>query len=224
MKKIFVGTLLVILTLVFSACGANKIDLMLDNIAEVRYNVFSGENEEYTATFMSGERENPYIVNGICEDKTEFGMLTIKYKSTDMPMVAQYKLIIDEQEYNGNLEYNNYEGTLMVDINKVVNDNASISLAVITNQGESECQLNAKTDNLEITWRSALEIAVSEWGNELDEYISKGKLNGEIYIKIITDLNSNFDTYYWYVSIVGNNGNTNGVIIDPQSGEVIAKN
>lgn len=224
MKKIFLGTVLVIICLVFSACGTDKVDLALSNLAEVRYNVFSAENEKLTATFMSGQRENPYIVNGICEDVIEFGMLTIKYKTEDRPMVAQYKLKVNEQEYTGNLEYNTYDGTLMVDINKVVDDDATVELTIITNQEEITITLAPKTKDLEITWRSALEIAISEWGDTFQNYISKGKLNGEVYVKIITDLNGSFDTYYWYVSIVGYNGSTNGVIIDPHTGDIIAKN
>ena len=224
MKKIFLTSLLLVLTLVFSACGANKIDVVLDNLAEVRYNVFSGENEEFSATFMSGKREDPYIVNGTCEKQTEFGMLCVKYKKSDMPIVAQYKLDVNGTEYTGNLEYNKYDSTLMVDIKKVVDDNAKINLTISTTNGDLTCALDAKTDNLQITWRSALEIALETLDTKIDEYFSKGKLNGEVYIKIITDLNSNFDTYYWYVSIVGINGNTNGVIIDPQTGEVVAQN
>jgi len=223
MKRLFVVICLAILGLTLSACGTNKKDLVLDNIAEVRYNVFAGENENYVASFMSGERESPYAVNGICEKKVEFGMLNIKYKTEDSPIVAQYSLKIDDKVYNGNLEYNNYENTLMVDIQSVVNDDAQITLIVTTNKGEEKCDLIPKTKDLEITWRTALDIAMQTLGKEVDEYVVKGKFNGEVYIKIITDLNATFDTYYWYVSIVGTNGNCNGVIIDTQTGEVIAK-
>lgn len=224
MKKIFMGILLAGLCLMLSACGASKVDLALNNLAEVRYNVFSGENDNFTANFMSGKRENPYAVNGVCQKQVEFGMLTIKYKTDDAPIVAQYKLKIGENEYSGSLEYNPYDKTLMVDIGKVVEDNAEIMVTVTTTKGDESCTLNAKTTDLEITWRTALEIAIKNLDKDFEKYISKGKLNGEVYVKIITDLNGAFDTYYWYVSIVGTNGSTNGVIIDPNSGEVIAKN
>lgn len=224
MKKIFLGTILVVICLVFSACGTDKVDIALSNLAEVRYNVFSAENDNFIATFMSGKRENPYIVNGICEDVVDFGMLTVKYKVEDRPMVAQYKLKINEQEFTGNLEYNTYDGTLMVDINRTVDDDANIELTVITDKEEISITLTPKTKDLEITWRSALEIAINELGDTYQSYINKGKLNGEMYVKVITDLNGSFDTYYWYVSVVGYNGSTNGVIIDPHTGEVIAKN
>ncbi len=224
MKKLFIGTILVAICLVFTACGTDKVDLALSNLAEVRYNVFSGENDRFTATFMSGQRENPYIVNGICQERVDFGMLTIKFKTADRPMVAQYRLTVNDKEYTGNLEYNNYDGTLMVDIQQVVADDATIKLTVITDQEEISCDIAPKTTNLEITWRSALEIALAECSEQYKNYISKGKLNGEVYVKIITDLNASFDTYYWYVSIVGTNGSTIGVIIDPHTGQVIAKN
>ena len=156
MKRLVVIVCLIFFGLAFSACGTDKKDIVLDNIAEVRYNIFSGENEFYVATFMSGERENPYVVNGICEKKIEFGMLSIKYKKQDSPVVAQYSLKIDDKIYNGNLEYNNYENTLMVDIQSVVNDDAKITLIVTTNKGEEKCELFPKTKDLEITWRTPL--------------------------------------------------------------------
>ena len=223
MKKIIIAIITTLVAFAFYGCGASQTDLALQNMAEVRYNVFSGENNVYVATFMSGKRESPYVVNGICEKQVEFGMVTIKYKTNDMPTVAQYELSVGDNIYKGNLEYNNYEGTLMVDIQKVVSDDAQISLKVITNVDEQICTLEPKTKGMEITWRTALDIALESLGDEAKSYISKGKMNGEVYVKIITDLNNSFDNFYWYVSIVGTNGKTNGVIIDPQSGEVIAK-
>ncbi len=223
MKKIILAITAIIVLFTFCGCGTSQADLALQNMAEVRYNVFSGENNIYVATFMSGKRESPYVVNGICEKQVEFGMVTIKYKTSDMPTVAQYELSVGDKVYKDNLEYNNYESTLMVDIQKVVSDDAQIGLKVITNTDEQTCVLEPKTKGMEITWRTALDIALKSLGDEMKSYISKGKMNGEVYVKIITDLNSNFDDYYWYVSIVGTNGKTSGVIINPQSGEVIAK-
>ncbi len=224
MKKIILASIAVIaMAFAFCGCGTTQSELILQNIAEVRYNIFSGENNIYVATFMSGKRESPYVVNGICEKQVEFGMLTVKYKSKDMPNVAQYELSIGENVYKGNLEYNNYESSLMVDIQKVVADDAQIKLKVITNIDEQTCELSPKTKDMEITWRTALDIALESMGDDVKSYISKNKINGEVYVKIITDLNSNFDDYYWYVSIVRTDGKTSGVIIDPQSGEVIAK-
>lgn len=224
MKKTILVTLLAIITFAFCGCGASPTDLALENLAEVRYNIFSGENDTYVATFMSGKRETPYVVNGVCEKQVEFGMVTVKYRSPDMPTVAQYELTIGENTFKGNLEYNAYESTLMVDIQKVVSDDAQITLKVITNQDEKTCALQPKTKGMEITWRTALDIAIETFGDDFDAYVSKGTFNGEVYVKIITDLNGNFDDYYWYVSVVGTNGKTCSVIINPQSGEVIAKN
>lgn len=224
MKKTILVTLLAIITFAFCGCGASSTDLALENLAEVRYNIFSGENDTYVATFMSGKRENPYVVNGVCEKQVEFGMVTVKYRLPDMPTVAQYELTIGENTFKGNFEYNAYESTLMVDIQKVVSDDAQITLKVITNQDEKTCALQPQTKGMEITWRTALDIAIKSFGADFDAYISKGRFNGEVYVKIITDLNGNFDDYYWYVSVVGTNGKTCSVIINPQSGEVIAKN
>lgn len=209
--------------LCFTACSVNKIDVAIDNLAEVRYNIFSGENDSFQVTFMSGERENPYVVNGSCEERIEFGMLTVKFKTSDCPIVAQYSLTINDYEVSGNLEYNNFENILMVDIGKIVDDDAQISLTVKTNKGDENCDLLAKTKDLEITWRTALEIALTEWGSDFNQYIKKGNLQAELYVKIISDLNSKFDNYYWYVSLIGTDGSSKGLIIDPHSGDIIAK-
>lgn len=225
MRKLFfiLMTTLTMVAVMLTGCGSNPVDLALKNLSEVRYNIFSGENDVFVATFMSGERETPYVVNGICEKRVEFGMLTVKYKTSDMPTIAKYKLLVGDNEYSGELEYNNYEKTLMIDINKVVSDDAKIVLQVITDIDNKECNLDAKTSDMEITWRSALDIAINAFGDDYNSYIAKGKLNGEIYVKIITDIAGNFDDYYWYVSIVGTNGKTNSVIINTKSGEIIAK-
>lgn len=223
MKKILLASIVVTIVFAFCGCGASTTDLALENMAEVRYNIFLGENETFVATFMSGKRESPYVVNGVCEKQVEFGMLTIKYKTSDMPTVAKYEVAIGDNVYSGNLEYNNYESTLMADIQHVVSDDANITVKVVTNSDEKTCTLDSKTKGMEITWRTALDIAMESLGDAVKSYISKGKFNGEVYVKIITDLNGSFDDYYWYVSIVGTNGKTNSVIINTKSGEVIAK-
>jgi len=226
MKKIFyLATIvtLILSTVFLSACGGSTMDIAKQNLSEVRYNVFSGQNDTWTASFMSGKRENPYIVNGKSESKTDFGLLTITFKGADTPLNASYKLTIDNVEKSGDLEYNQYENNFMVDINQIVNDDAVIKVFITVGNTTTSADLVCNSKDFEISWQTALNIAVPELENKIKENTSNGKLKGELYIKIITDLNGDFDDYFWYVYLYTTNGDTYGVIINPITGEVLAQ-
>jgi len=223
MRKFLLGILLCALCVIFTGCNTSTLDLVLENMAEVRYNVFSGEDDVVSLTFMSGKRENPYVVNGVCEKTVDFGLLTVKFKNDDLPTSANYRINADDLEYSGALEFNNYENTFLVDIQKIVSDDTNITVAVIVGSDIYEVTLISQTKAFEITWYTALQIAVEEMKEDLQNYVKNNTLDGEVYVKVIVDINNQFSNYYWYVCIVNSDGDTNAVIIDPTSGEVIAK-
>lgn len=223
MKRLFILGLLITTAILFSACGGTTLQLCQQNLSEVRYNVFDGQNDTYSATFMSGKREEPYSVNGKSENAVDFGLLTVTFRGADTPLTAKYKLIINDTEKIGDLEYNQYENNFMVDIKEIVQDDAKITLDVIVGTTTSSTELVCKNSDFEITWQTALNIGAKELENQIKENTTNGKLNGEVYLKIITDLNGNFDDYFWYVSLYTKNGDTFAIIINPKTGEVMAR-
>ena len=98
MKKIIYFIMLLASTLFLTACGGTPLELCKQNLSEVRYNVFAGNTDNYTATFMSGKRENPYVVNGKHEKVVDFGLLTVTFTG-DSPLTANYVLTINEINY-----------------------------------------------------------------------------------------------------------------------------
>ena len=56
----------------------------------------------------------------------------------------------------------------------------------------------------------------------MDGLISNGKLNAEIYIKLLNDRSNHDSKYYWYVAIV-NKEAYYAVVINPETGEIVAK-
>lgn len=214
--------MLLLPALFFSGCGGSPLELCQNNLSEVRYNVFAGSTDEYTTTFMSGKRENPYVVNGKHEKVVDFGLLTVTFIG-DSPLNASYVLKINDIEKSGNLEYNQYENNFMADIGMTVDDDADINLEVTVGSTKSSTKLTCKNIDFEISWQTALNIAVNELNEKIKENTNNGTLNGEVYVKIITDLNGNFDDYFWYISLYTINGDSYAVIINPIDGTVMAQ-
>lgn len=223
MKRLFGFGMLLIVAMIFSACGGTVLQLCEKNLSEVRYNVFSGETDTYTASFMTGKREKPYSVNGVSEKAVDFGLLTITFKGNDTPLTASYKLTINDTEKTGNLEYNQYDNNFMVDVGEIVGDDAKINVEITVGTTKSSIDLVCKNTDFEITWQTALNIGAKELEKNIKANTINGKLNGEIYIKIITDINGNFDDYFWYVSLYTKNGDNYAIIINPKTGEIMAQ-
>ena len=56
--------------------------------------------------------------------------------------------------------------------------------------------------------------------------LRKKLFNGvyEIYVKIISEQETNFGTYYWTVSVIGTNGDKHSVVFGVNSDEILVKN
>ncbi|MFA5758188.1 MAG: hypothetical protein WC942_02275 [Clostridia bacterium] len=211
----------------FSGCGkATTKSIVMDSLAEVRYNVFEGESENFSITFMSGMREEPYLANGKANPLIEFGVITLVSKNEGAVYdTAQKKYIItiDLNSYSGDLDVNPFDRSLVADIQKVVSDTANISIQIIVADITEIVVLTNGLFDATINYDKALTLALDELKAEIKPLIIDKKLNAEVYIKIITDLNRTFNKFYWYVALLDSEGNTVAVIIDPISGELVAK-
>lgn len=222
MRKIFIYVLLIISC--FGLCGCNKEYKLANNsIAEIRYNIFAGSNDNLSITFMSGQREKDYVINGYNTDLVDFGVITITINNPEIDTTnSSVALTIDTLRYEEVLEKNPFDGTLVADIGVVVNNNINnMSAKVFIGESVDEITLTNLSYDWEVDCNKALKLACNELSNELSPLMTNEFL-GEVYIKIIEDTISN-NGHLWYVNFISRDGIQHSVIIDPSSSEILAK-
>lgn len=219
-KKVFLCLSFVILlavVFIFGCSTVNLSDKSLSSISEYRKNLFVGKSGNILATYTTGEREQDYIMDGKKTPLTDFGVLTL-YVSSPLDQAPEFKLTVNEKSFEGVLEQNPYDGTYVFDTLCQTDDNAQIELYI--KQFEQTIKLVCVSANWTATYQDVLSIFSQKYQKELDSHSSRGILNAEVYIKIVSS-NKNLDNIYWYVLCVCESGDMYSALIDPITKEII---
>ena len=204
---------LLIFPLLLTACGkANLNDYSHEYISEYRKNLFIAKTGLFTATFTSGEREENYIMDGAKTKLVDFGVLTVKFNSQIDDSSPQFELKINDKVFADVLELNPYDGTFVYDTLCQVDDSATIELYLVDlDQRE---KLVCVSSDWNANYKEAIDIFSQKYNKELKLHTANGKLNAEIYVKIVST-NKDTQNIYWYVLCVCKNGDMYACLIDP---------
>lgn len=209
-----------------TACSNKMFDITLSKLSEVRHNLYFGETENLTATFIVGERESQYVINGYHTESVGFGVITFNLsKMADEPDLQDPKFVItiNGKRFDGALEKSPIDGTYVADIQKNVNSDSDVNVKLLAGDFEEELVLTTVTDGWALDHVGALKIATKELEQDLKTFMENGEFAGEGYVKILNDKTQPNSDYVWYVSFINRHGKTAAVIIDPNSKEVLAK-
>ncbi len=224
-KKIAICTLLGLSAFGLSACD-NK-DLNLSNyVIEQREQLHTASDDMYSVSFSTGMRESNYNFDGVVNEMVPFGVLTIT-RNDNLPLANDtysYIVTIGEQSYSGFLSKSNTDNSYSADleVNPISDEaiNAQISFTGYTfNQ-----DLEKTSSTFQVDSASALRVAEKELKDDINNLLSDKNVKIEVVMKIMKDYSSKeLKNYYWYVGVVSTNGDTLGILLDANSGEIIAK-
>lgn len=225
MKKI-ICALLLCCSLIFVGCGNSEkktANYIGNHIIESRNNFYLGQDDNYYATFCSGEREEPYDLDGVVNEKVSFGIITLSRHDNTKLANDEYifTITINGESLSGTLTKSPYDNTYSADIEKSVDDNAEISLDVNINGTAFTQNLYNESKNFKVSQQKAIEIAAKELADSLKNMSGDNK-TAEAVVKILKDYSGETNRYFWYVGLVGFDGKTAGVLIDAQTGELVS--
>ena len=224
MKKwiIFLG--LVAICLGFSGCEQSNYKLLLNNASELRYNLFVGETDNVYSTYMSGQREEPYVSDGVKNTLQDFGVLTLKFKNNVSIEEVQAQITIDNHTYSAVLEKNPYElNSYACDIEVLVGDEANISFVYVVNDVANQITMQNAQTEWQVDCFNALKRASEELSSFIEKNKSGNKLQAEVFVKIALDSTNDLKPYFWLVQIVATDGTSSQLVIDPLNNEVLVK-
>ncbi len=215
---------IVISGLALGGCTNKYVELTKASLAEVRQNIYVGETDNLSVTFMSGKRETDYVINGYNTALIPFGVVTVKLTNPNITQTegATFALTVDTNRYEGVFEINPFDGTYVGDIKQIVNTDADITLRFVLGSLNEEINLTNISKNWQVNYEQALEIACNELKPQL-KALTNNTFMGETYIKIIHDTKIQDNAYYWLVNFVGRKGVTHSVLINPNTAEILAK-
>lgn len=223
-KKLFI-LLLAICSLCLTACGNKELNLN-DYLIEERQNLYIAQDDVYTVSFSSGLREENYNFDGIKNNMTEFGIVTIsRLDSAPMGQLDyNYTVKIDDQTYTGTLAKSEVENSYAADIQVKASENATINVQIVFGSYSFNKEMVNTSSNFEVDCNKAIEIANQALKKDIKQLTSDKNNKIEAVMKIVKDTSSsNPSNYYWYVGVVSTNGEILGVLVDSSNGQIIAK-
>lgn len=223
-KKILFIAMFALCLFSFVGCGKSDINLK-DYLIEQRENLFTASDNLYSVSFSTGTREQDYNFDGIINEMVPFGVLTLS-RNDNLPLsndTYTYIVTINDQTFTGFLEKgnnNSYSADLGVNTVGDENINAQISFTGYTfNQ-----DLTNTSSQFEIDNTIALDIAQKELKNNINNLVKNKNVKIEVIMKLMKDFsNEELKNYYWYVGVISTDGDTLGILIDANNGEIIAK-
>jgi len=224
-KKLTIFLMLIVSVFSLVACGKSEINLN-QNLIEERNSLFTANDEIYTVTLSSGKREQDYALDGVVNPLVDFAVLTLSRNNSN-PLANDtysYTISINENVYSGELIKSPTDNSYSVDLEICIPADAVINAKIDFTGYRFDKNLENVSNNFNIDKNKAIEIATNELKTELQNLISTKNNSFEVVMKLLKDhSDSELKTYYWYIGIVATNGETLGILIDTNTGDIIAK-
>lgn len=219
-KKLF-NSLIVAITvftaLTITACGKGNLDKYSKNIAELRERLYAAEDADYKVRAISGVREDPYEIDGVVAGKREFTVITVTPSDYRPDVNYRYRVTVGDKTYEGDMLPHPFAQSISADIAAAAKAGFTFTLI---GDGERSYEMKDSVSGGVISAEKAFSIALNKLKPQLRRFRERGKLNAEIYVRLVENPIDGSGGYYWYVSFVGSGRDTVAVLLRGETGEV----
>jgi len=211
MKKIFGIFLFILILTALVGCSNNQ---YLNNVSEIRENVFIGSSENFKISVYSGERENPYKADGIAEKRKEYFLVIAEPGFiTEADEVLNISFKINNQTFTKSVTKDVFRDKFIFDFGKVkAAGSFTISLKIDTY--DEDIEMSDLSKDLTKTYLEALEEGMVMLKEKYQGTHNSGKYACEIYVKLCYKKFMNIEKLYWYVAVLDTKGNISSVTLD----------
>ncbi len=214
MKRYFFA-LVALSALLPLAAGCGKYDYS-KHLSEIRSDLFSAETEEFSVVLSCVSREHPYLSDGVAAPRGD--LCEIVLTSPEHTDRTYSVTVLGETEWGGEMSFRNVRGDWFYSQGVTSFPEGSVSLRISWEDGETEvAATSVKTENT-LSCKEALARAVEEEKALVKSMTREGAFRGEFYVRLLRR-----DKNYYYVGIVNEAGETVSLLLDAESGEVLAR-
>ena len=182
-------------------------------VSELRSDLFVANEEDFSLTVACISRETPYLNDGIKATMSDLIEITLEGDEREYSVY-----LLGEEQLGGEMSFRNTRGDFYFSQGVKCFPKGSVSLRVEWEDTSREIvATSVKTENT-LSPENALDYALKSEQATLAHMSTDGKFQGEFYVRLLRR-----DKNYYYVGIVDRSGKTTSLLLDSESGQVLAR-
>lgn len=187
------------------------------HISESRYDVFRAETDEFSVTVNFVSREYPYADDGIACPRTRLCEISL-VPAGDLRADFEVYLDTENGEWGGETSFRSVRGDYAYSESADFSPEGTLTLRVVWGSETREiAALSVRTEKT-LSPEDALSCALAAEKETVDRLTGENGFGGELRIRLLKR-----DKVYYYVGIVGADGTRVALLLDGETGEVLAK-
>ena len=184
-------------------------------ISDERSDIFCAETENYSIVVSCIEREYPFMTDGIVGTRSKTVEATLTEKE---PTGCEYEIyFLEDVPRGGEMSFRSVSGDFYYSRGVEEFPNGSISLRILRDGTPTEIAATSIKNGNTLSTSEALNFAINAEKAEI-ENLTNGSFAGEFHVRLLRR-----DKNYYYIGIVDRNGRTICLLLDAETGAVLAR-
>lgn len=215
MKKRF-GIFLVLLAVLPALAACGKSYDYDAHISELRSDIFRAETEEFTVTLSCVSREYPYASDGVACPKSDLVEISLVPTAA---VIENYEVYVcGEEEYGGETTFRNTHGDFYFSQSVKSFPQGTVSLRIQWKEEVREISATSVKNDKTLSAHDALASAIEAEKERVDRCFVNDTFRGEFRVRLLRR-----DRTYYYVGIIDTEGETLSLLLDAETGEILAR-
>ncbi|HEY8423421.1 MAG TPA: hypothetical protein VIL23_01510 [Clostridia bacterium] len=226
-RAITVFVLVFALFFVNIGCGSKIPAEIKKNLSEIRVNIYEFSNDNMSVNIITGEREEPYVLDGTANGMVEYTVITFTPEDPDnisSEITYKYTLKTGKKDYTGTFTLHPFGNSYAAEIGEKI-DLKSVQLIITAQKDDWKFEENAVIESIltdeMMNWEEALKIGAEALKKATQSMYDKNKLKAEVYVKLLCDPLGKTSDHFWYVAFADGNKIVSA-LMDPVSKEILA--
>ncbi len=214
MKKFLVVVLTCLMPLLLlTGCGGYD---YFEHVSDEKSDLFLAETDEFTLTVSCCTRENPYLLDGVVCTKSK---LVDAVLAERQPTGAEYEIyFLEDVPKGGDMSFRSVTGDYSYTRSVEEFPSGSVSLRVVKNGTPLDLVATSVKTERTLSTSAALQKAIDAEKERVDALTRDGVFYGEFHVRLLRR-----DKNYYYVGIIDEQGGILSLLLDSETGEVLAR-
>ena len=182
-------------------------------VSELRSDLFVASEEEFSLTVACITREYPYITDGIKATMCSVIEITLEGDADEYSVY-----LLGEDKMGGEMSFRNTRGDFYYSQGVKTFPEGSVSLRVEWEDTSREIVATSVKTEHTLSPQAALDHALKDEQATLERMSADGTFRGEFYVRLLRR-----DKNYYYVGIVDTSGKMISLLLDSESGQLLAR-
>lgn len=214
MKKFLVVVLTCLMPLLLlTGCGGYD---YFEHVSDEKSDLFLAETDEFTLTVSCCTRENPYLLDGVVCTKSK---LVDAVLAERQPTGAEYEIyFLEDVPKGGDMSFRSVTGDYSYTRSVEEFPSGSVSLRVVKNGTPLDLVATSVKTERTLSTSAVLQKAIDAEKERVDALTRDGVFYGEFHVRLLRR-----DKNYYYVGIIDEQGGILSLLLDSETGEVLAR-